>query len=103
MCHPTYTRDSDLDMTRELISNLNLILNVEPMSPKPPTSRGKAEDEEVDVLQAVILADSFNKRFKPLTIDRPKVHAPCTLCVHHLNTLASVYFPFAMRRYWTGR
>ena len=32
-----------------------------------------AEHEADEVLQAVILADSFNKRFKPLTIDRPKV------------------------------
>ena len=32
-----------------------------------------AEHEADEVLQAVILADSFNKRFKPLTTDRPKV------------------------------
>jgi translation initiation factor eIF-2B subunit epsilon len=35
--------------------------------------KGSADDEADDVLQAVILADSFNKRFKPLTSDRPKV------------------------------
>ncbi|KAI0256752.1 nucleotide-diphospho-sugar transferase [Lactifluus subvellereus] len=46
------------------------------MPPKLPTNRDKAEDEEVEVLQAVILADSFNKRFKPLTIDRPKCLLP---------------------------
>jgi len=35
-----------------------------------------AEEEEAEVLQAVILADSFNKRFKPLTTDRPKCLLP---------------------------
>lgn len=34
--------------------------------------KGSAPDEE-DVLQAVILADSFNKRFKPLTSNKPRV------------------------------
>jgi translation initiation factor eIF-2B subunit epsilon len=38
----------------------------------PSASKGIPE-EEAEVLQAVILADSFNKRFKPLTSDRPKV------------------------------
>ena len=40
----------------------------------PSISKDNVVDDETDqVLQAVILADSFNKRFKPLTIDRPKV------------------------------
>lgn len=39
----------------------------------PSTSKGIPE-EEAEVFQAVILADSFNKRFKPLTSDRPKVY-----------------------------
>ncbi len=41
----------------------------------PKSSSGKEKDiaEEDDVLQAVILADSFNKRFKPLTVGRPRV------------------------------
>ncbi|KAH9981249.1 nucleotide-diphospho-sugar transferase [Lactifluus volemus] len=46
------------------------------MPSKPSTSRGHPEDEEAEVLQAVILADSFNKRFKPLTADRPKCLLP---------------------------
>ncbi|KAI9466261.1 nucleotide-diphospho-sugar transferase [Lactarius psammicola] len=46
------------------------------MPSKPPTSKGISEEEEAEVLQAVILADSFNKRFKPLTIDRPKCLLP---------------------------
>ena len=43
------------------------------MPPKGPTTKDKdiAAVEE-DVIQAVILAESFNKRFKPLTIDRPR-------------------------------
>jgi hypothetical protein len=39
------------------------------------------EEEEAEVLQAVILADSFNKRFKPLTTDRPKVRPSREFCV----------------------
>jgi hypothetical protein len=30
-----------------------------------------AEDDEI--LQAIILADSFNNRFKPLTLNKPRV------------------------------
>jgi len=30
-------------------------------------------EEEEEVLQAVILADSFNKRFRPLTTRKPRV------------------------------
>jgi len=40
---------------------------------KPSSGKVNADDETDEVLQAVILADSFNKRFKPLTTDRPKV------------------------------
>lgn len=41
----------------------------------PKNSSGKEKDlgEEDEVLQAVILADSFNKRFKPLTSGKPRV------------------------------
>ena len=40
------------------------------------TSKQSAErliEEEEEVLQAVILADSFNKRFRPLTTRKPRV------------------------------
>ena len=73
------------------------------MPPKPSTSRGNPEVGEAEVLQAVILADSFNKRFKPLTADRPKVLASRTLPLYHLNCFNSVYFLYAMRLSWTGR
>ncbi|KAI0273684.1 nucleotide-diphospho-sugar transferase [Gloeopeniophorella convolvens] len=46
------------------------------MHSKPSTSKGKGEEEDEEVLQAVILADSFNKRFKPLTNERPKCLLP---------------------------
>ncbi|KAH9005204.1 nucleotide-diphospho-sugar transferase [Lactarius hatsudake] len=46
------------------------------MPSKPSTNKDIPEEEEAEVLQAVILADSFNKRFKPLTIDRPKCLLP---------------------------
>ncbi|CAK7205609.1 translation initiation factor eIF-2B epsilon subunit, GEF [Sporothrix eucalyptigena] len=38
--------------------------------------KGPADDKGEDVLQAVILADSFQDRFKPLTIDRPRCLLP---------------------------
>ncbi|KAG1827058.1 nucleotide-diphospho-sugar transferase [Suillus subaureus] len=48
------------------------------MSPNTSSSTGKDKlivDEE-EVLQAVILADSFNKRFKPLTTHKPRCLLP---------------------------
>ncbi|KAH8106716.1 hypothetical protein BXZ70DRAFT_243863 [Cristinia sonorae] len=44
----------------------------------PKSSSGKEKDltDEDDVLQAVILADSFNKRFKPLTVGKPRCLLP---------------------------
>ena len=65
----------------------------------PSTSKGIPEEEEAEVLQAVILADSFNKRFKPLTNDRPKVCPEREFCVPRLISLPSVYFPSAMPHY----
>ena len=44
------------------------------MSSKPSSStKEKLIDDEEEVLQAVILADSFNKRFRPLTTQKPRV------------------------------
>jgi translation initiation factor eIF-2B subunit epsilon len=41
------------------------------MAPKAAAGvEGELEDE---VLQAIILADSFNKRFMPLTLEKPRV------------------------------
>jgi len=43
------------------------------MPPKGPAAKDKdIAPVEEDLIQAVILAESFNKRFKPLTIDRPR-------------------------------
>ncbi|EIN07464.1 nucleotide-diphospho-sugar transferase [Punctularia strigosozonata HHB-11173 SS5] len=44
----------------------------------PKSSAGKEKDlgGDEDVLQAVILADSFNKRFKPLTSGKPRCLLP---------------------------
>ena len=43
----------------------------------PKSSSGKEKDlaEEDEVLQAVLLADSFDSRFKPLTTGKPRVRA----------------------------
>ncbi|CAG8467593.1 10218_t:CDS:10 [Diversispora eburnea] len=38
----------------------------------PPKSSGKNIESE-NVLQAVVLADSFNERFRPITLDKPRV------------------------------
>ena len=43
------------------------------MPPKNTSGKEKLVDEEDEILQAVILADSFDKRFKPLTASRPRV------------------------------
>ena len=43
------------------------------MPPKGNAGKEKDIAEEDEVLQAVILADSFNKRFKPLTVGKPRV------------------------------
>lgn len=42
----------------------------------PPKGSGKEKagiEEEDEILQAVVLADSFNSRFGPLTMDLPRV------------------------------
>ncbi|KAA1474914.1 nucleotide-diphospho-sugar transferase [Dentipellis sp. KUC8613] len=46
------------------------------MPPKASAGKEKLVDEEDEVLQAVILADSFNKRFKPLTTNKPRCLLP---------------------------
>jgi translation initiation factor eIF-2B subunit epsilon len=40
----------------------------------PPKAAGKEKivDSE-EVLQAVVIAETFNERFKPLTINKPRV------------------------------
>ncbi|KAH8174824.1 eIF4-gamma/eIF5/eIF2-epsilon domain-containing protein [Sarocladium implicatum] len=42
---------------------------------KKPTKSG-AESKSEDVLQAVVLADSFQDRFKPLTVEKPRCLLP---------------------------
>jgi hypothetical protein len=39
----------------------------------PKVSVAKETEIEEEVLQAVILADSFNTRFMPLTLSKPRV------------------------------
>ncbi|KAK3313911.1 nucleotide-diphospho-sugar transferase [Apodospora peruviana] len=43
-------------------------------SKKPP--KGKAEETREDVLQAVVLADSFQDRFRPFTLETPRCLLP---------------------------
>ena len=41
---------------------------------------GSAEDEQEQKLQAILLADSFNTNFRPISSDMPKV---CSLTTLH--------------------
>ncbi|KAJ7109279.1 translation initiation factor eif-2b [Mycena epipterygia] len=46
------------------------------MAPKVASGKEKLIEEEDEVLQAVILADSFDKRFRPLTTRKPRCLLP---------------------------
>ncbi|KAG6878692.1 hypothetical protein C0993_011507 [Termitomyces sp. T159_Od127] len=46
------------------------------MSKSSNTGKEKLIDDDEEVLQAVILADSFNKRFRPLTARKPRCLLP---------------------------
>ncbi|THU86422.1 nucleotide-diphospho-sugar transferase [Dendrothele bispora CBS 962.96] len=46
------------------------------MAPKSSAGKEKLLGDEDEVLQAVILADSFNKRFRPLTTRKPRCLLP---------------------------
>lgn len=55
------------------------------MSPNTAsTGKDNLIADEEEVLQAVILADSFNKRFKPLTTHKPRV-SPFPARPNHTN------------------
>ena len=43
------------------------------MSGKRAKGKGDNSLEQEDVLQAVVIADSFNSRFAPVTFERPRV------------------------------
>jgi len=43
------------------------------MAPKAPPPPKEQLDKPDEVLQAVVLADSYNQRFQPLTLDTPRV------------------------------
>jgi len=39
----------------------------------PKAGKEKAVEEDEEIIQAVVLADSFNSRFKPLSTNKPRV------------------------------
>lgn len=39
----------------------------------PKSGKEKAVEEDEEIIQAVVLADSFNSRFKPLSTNKPRV------------------------------
>lgn len=53
----------------------------------PKSSAGKEKDlgGDEEVLQAVILADSFNQRFRPLTVSKPRVSVKLCPASHALK------------------
>lgn len=54
----------------------NLFTNdPEEMPPKQSNPKDPLISDDDEVLQAVILSDSFNKRFRPLTRRKPRVSA----------------------------
>lgn len=75
------------------------------MGPKSSgAGKEKLIEEEDEVLQAVILADSFNKRFRPLTTRKPRVRRIliCALSSARLIHMNSVSFPSATLHCWIG-
>lgn len=74
------------------------------MAPKSSShGKDKSIGAEDDVLQAVVLADSFNKRFKPLTTRKPRVFLLFFCLSDELIFLFSAYSLSAMHLYSTGR
>lgn len=43
------------------------------MPPRAQAQPKEQLDKQEDVLQAVVIADSYNQRFQPLTLDSPRV------------------------------
>ncbi|CAZ81193.1 unnamed protein product [Tuber melanosporum] len=43
---------------------------------KPPGGKKQAEEQRENILQAVVLADSFQKRFRPFTLETPRCLLP---------------------------
>lgn len=58
------------------------------MPPKGNAGGGfLAQAEEDKVLQAVVIADSFNERFMPITIDKPRVRNECRVCLRLMRSV----------------
>jgi len=75
------------------------------MSNTASSGKEKLIADEEEVLQAVILADSFNKRFKPLTTHKPRV-SPAAQRNHTdliLRDTTSAFCRYVMLLCWIGR
>ena len=72
------------------------------MAPRQTSGNDKLADEEEDVLQAVVLADSFNKRFRPLTTQKPRVSTISLIYRFPAVNVPSVSFLFAMHNCLIG-
>lgn len=47
------------------------------------SGKEKLIDEEQEILQAVVLADSWNRRFRPLTTKKPRVRSLRYYCAEY--------------------
>ena len=68
------------------------VLNPKHMPKTTPTSNASNNNDQEDILQAVIVADSFNARFRPLSLHQPRCLIPLLnipLIEYALETLAS--------------
>jgi len=82
---------------------LPFLLSSSMASKSGASGKEKLIDEEQEILQAVVLADSWNKRFRPLTTKKPRVGRSVELIDRMSNSPFSVSCRSAMRLFSTGR
>lgn len=84
------------------MTRAKIVLPFRTMASQSNAVKDKLIDDE-EVLQAVILADSFNKRFKPLTARKPRVRMQVYFSESHADELQdSACYPSVMLLSWTG-
>lgn len=70
-----------------------------PAKDKKPAANPNNELKTEEVLQAVILADSFDKRFSPITLEKPRYAAG--LLLHFTNTYSGLCYQSLISLYYT--
>jgi hypothetical protein len=64
------------NFTLHLFSSTYFAISWPRMPPKAKKSDSQKEDEQREALQAVLLTDSYENRFAPYTLEKPRV---CTM------------------------